>query len=303
MIRTLFAILLSSIIINTSLNAQINPYEFDKAWDAIETIDDIPPYLSIGDLWLLRNYIFAKKQYRFKNTGLDEFYGMHYDLVGIYNDVSDQFTDREITIINELKHREELLRKEQTWDVIGDHHFELRNGKLIVDGDRIYPIDHKKATYINTRQLGPTLYSIEIVSNYRVDIIGCCNEIGVTNDMLKQFFFDMTTNTVREIPDVITINKTIDQVIDNSYIFVLNNIFSGAHTLEIYDFKNFRFINKLEEIESIIYVDPDYMEIWCLTDREAELPYKYRRKFKFIRGTLTDTGIEEKVEVPWYFLG
>lgn len=299
-VRILFFFLLVTMRVSY---AQINPYEFDKVLESIETVEDIPPYLSIEDLWLLRNYIFAKEQYKFKNEGLKEFYELHYDLVGIRDNVSDRFTDRENKIINELKRREQILREEKTYDVILDHQFSLQNGVLVMNGDNAYRILDKRARYIDTRQLGPELYSIQIESNYRIDIIGCCGTIGVTNDVVKQFLFYKSSGVLVEVPDQITIGKTIDQVIGDKYIFVLNDIFSGAHDLEIYDLTTFELLARVQQIESVTYIDSEYIEIWRFTDQEAAYPYKYVRQYKFENGALKDMKVEQKVNAEWYFAG
>ncbi|WP_378174897.1 hypothetical protein [Aquimarina sp. SS2-1] len=283
--------------------AQINPYQFDQVLASIETVEDIPPFLSIGDLWLLRNYMFAVKKYKFKNDGLAEFYAMHYDVVGVYDNVSDRFTDREIKIINELRRREQVLRKEKTYDVIVDQKFVLVDGKLITNDTIAHDINNKRARYLDTRQLDSDLYSIQIESDYRIDTSGCCGEIGVTNEVIKQFFFHTSSSKLIEVPNHITMGKTIDKIINQQYIFVLNDIFSGAHDLEIYDYKTFTLLKSLKQIESITYIDSEYVEIWCFTDQEVAYPYKYRRQYEFRDGTLKDTGIEEKVDAQWYFAG
>lgn len=140
MIRVNLILFFLCCLMTVSSYTQINPYEFDKVLESIETVEDIPPYISIGDLWLLRNYIFAKEKYKFKNDGLREFYELHYDVVGVHSNVSDRFTEREHTIINELKRRELILREEKTRDVILDHTFKVEKGKLIMNGDVEYGI-------------------------------------------------------------------------------------------------------------------------------------------------------------------
>ncbi|MBB6464105.1 YARHG domain-containing protein [Flammeovirga kamogawensis] len=263
--------------------------------------------LSLGDLWILRNYIFAKKGYRFRNSYLQELYDRNFRMLGDLDKV--ELTSREKDIVSKIRMREEKLSEDLRQTIIGKDTFEIRNGYLISTLIQLREEPHKIDQSIKTIScdtLDNNLYLIKMHSAYFIDDIECClGDMWAINQVVEQYVFNSETRKLVVVPKHITKGKVVDKLIDHKYLIVTSKPISGPPIFELYNLESFQLVISFDEVAGYdIQGSTKIPEIIIreITDKNVEYPYKYIRENVFKEGHLIK-GKEEKTELYWYFAG
>lgn len=294
----LIIFLFQSLIFSTG-KAQLPFYEFEATIAHAKSADDLAS-LTVGDLWLVRNYIFAKHGYHFKNPKLNSYFQEAFEFICDNPNAHNLLTADEVKMVALLRQVETEKKLTLQTVTIRRDTFSLRNHQLVNKGEAIS--SSPEYHYISSDFLENGLHLIQISSAYDIGDLGCCGERGVKNKVVKQYLYYPLGQKLLEIPDPITQDRYIEEIFKHQFIFVFNHIFSGAHSLEIFTLDGFQKLGELDEIEGM-EIKEEEVEIWEFMDKKTEFPYKYRRKWIFRDGVLKRTDIVEKVEAAWYFAG
>lgn len=294
------------LMLNPSLSfCQLSAYQLKQIVESPQVESKLAS-LSIGDLWILRNYIFAKHGYNFKNTDLSWYYAESYGFEPNKGNINEKLSQEEKELVKLIRAEEEKKKLANRKFRIGEDEFRLKNGKLYLPQGIISdPISDEAYQFISYTDLSEELYIVNIESAYFIGDVECCGAIGAKNKVIRQFLFYPKIRKWVEVPKEIYMDSFIDNLIEDKYLFVLNHIFSGAHTLRIYDKDSFQLLTEIEQIEHFegLQEEEKGLPIWTILTEQVEYPYIYRQLYYFKKGQITKTDKIEKVKAEWYFAG
>ncbi|MEO0473063.1 MAG: YARHG domain-containing protein [Bacteroidota bacterium] len=260
--------------------------------------------MTVGDLWLMRNYVFAKHGYLFSNPQLAKFYEKGYGFKGETKDVNQRLSDADKALIQLFLQKEKDLKK--AWrqlEVAGDTFF-LEKGRLILPADvNSSSLSHPDARYLSGQKLSEEIYLIYLESDYYIGDVACCGARGARNRVLKQFLYDGSTKHLREVPDAITRGQFVRRLVDDAYLFVFNEILSGPHRLKIYRLSDFQLIGEIKELYQIEAKQTAQGLLIQNLEEHLGYPYRNSRIFYFKEGKLIRTGKVEKIDASMFYAG
>ncbi|MCI4671361.1 MAG: YARHG domain-containing protein [Bacteroidia bacterium] len=315
--KPLFVPLFISILLIPSFSlGQMTQGEIGLAMDQLYKNKSIPITATVGDLWLMRNYIFAKKGYKFKNEDLGNYYRTHFGFKGEYTNVDKSLTELDKELIKLIQAKEIKEKKEAQSVTIKNATFLLRDGKLLVPQTVSAPeISNPAYKYITMDRMSDKVFFINLESSYEFDAVECCGGEGVVRKYLKRFVYYPESEKMVPVPGVLLNQFELVDLLKDKYLFTNGLIFTDSYpggggsapTVYIYDLESFKLLGKVPDLHlnhgmvEIKDSQDAIMEIWTI--KPAKYPNVIRGLYLFINGKLIKTGLKVEEKGAWFYAG
>lgn len=314
LMKQLIALMLLQVVCFSSIHAQFSQDDIKEGLEELYEGKAISPLYSIGDLWLMRNYIFAEKGYAFNNARLSSFYNQHFGFNGTSKNVNAKLTPKDKEVIAQIQARENRLKAERKSCTIRMKTFLLRDGKMTypkgVSGPELDDLSYK---YLSCKPISEHLFILNVASDFHIETVSCCGGEGAITKNLRVFVYDSRTQKLKEIPQRIVQDFEVASIQKEKYLFMRSLPFSSAAfhpnapTVRIYELENFKLLGEVSQVffEGMREIkDPKdaIMEIWHVHEVLA-YPHLKKGLYIFVNGKLIKTTLNEKLEAPMYFAG